>query len=409
MTLRTIPSAMATHLAGSITTLALCWRIERVDGTIEGYTAHDRSIVYDGETYSHKASFAPVATDADLSLRADTSQLRGLLTDSGINLADIYAGRYDGAEVEFFVVDYEDPDGTGRILLPGSGRFGDVSIAEGTYEVDVVSYNALLQQRIGSRFVPFCRWQLGDSDCEIDLETGSSPDATAYKHVTTVSAVTSRRKFTTSVTVSAESGTTSLVNVTSTAIEAEDHATPNPTQSSLASATVDFADEGISAGMEINVSGFTEAANNGIWEVVSVRSPDADGVYRIYVEDPDGTDRMTHEDAGDSVTITDETLQDYSPSPWFRHGKVKATGGNNSGIWRGIKNYDADTGEVTLYLPFPYDLAVSDGVILYAGCDLRRQTCLVKFANVLNFGGEPDLPGDDQINDYPDHKPVKVD
>ena len=38
----------------------------------------------------------------------------------------------------------------------------------------------------------------------------------------------------------------------------------------------------------------------------------------------------------------------------------------------------------------PETVAVID---MAPGCDLRRDTCAVKFGNLLNFGGFPDIPG----------------
>jgi uncharacterized phage protein (TIGR02218 family) len=34
---------------------------------------------------------------------------------------------------------------------------------------------------------------------------------------------------------------------------------------------------------------------------------------------------------------------------------------------------------------------------LVAGCDKRLETCRLKFNNILNFQGFPDLPGEDWV------------
>jgi uncharacterized phage protein (TIGR02218 family) len=38
---------------------------------------------------------------------------------------------------------------------------------------------------------------------------------------------------------------------------------------------------------------------------------------------------------------------------------------------------------------------------LEAGCDKRFETCRLKFANLLNFRGFPDIPGDDWLVSTP--------
>ena len=39
------------------------------------------------------------------------------------------------------------------------------------------------------------------------------------------------------------------------------------------------------------------------------------------------------------------------------------------------------------------DPGVTAGVEIAPGCDLRRDTCVGRFGNLLNFGGFPDIPG----------------
>jgi hypothetical protein len=34
--------------------------------------------------------------------------------------------------------------------------------------------------------------------------------------------------------------------------------------------------------------------------------------------------------------------------------------------------------------------------VLFPGCDKTRATCVAKFSNILNFRGEPDVPGQDK-------------
>jgi uncharacterized phage protein (TIGR02218 family) len=45
----------------------------------------------------------------------------------------------------------------------------------------------------------------------------------------------------------------------------------------------------------------------------------------------------------------------------------------------------------------PYPVAAGDTVTVVAGCDRRRITCVGRFANIANFRGAPDLPGQDSI------------
>ena len=40
-------------------------------------------------------------------------------------------------------------------------------------------------------------------------------------------------------------------------------------------------------------------------------------------------------------------------------------------------------------------------VRLTAGCDKRMETCRLKFSNILNFRGFPDIPGEDWLVAHP--------
>ena len=59
-------------------------------------------------------------------------------------------------------------------------------------------------------------------------------------------------------------------------------------------------------------------------------------------------------------------------------------------------------GRIELYLPLGYAIAPGDVFRLHPGCDKRLDTCIDRFANVLNFRGEPYIPGQDLLMSYPD-------
>ena len=49
--MRSLDTNLAAHLAGATTTLAHCWRLTRRDGAVEGFTDHDRDLVFDGTAF----------------------------------------------------------------------------------------------------------------------------------------------------------------------------------------------------------------------------------------------------------------------------------------------------------------------------------------------------------------------
>lgn len=80
---------------------------------------------------------------------------------------------------------------------------------------------------------------------------------------------------------------------------------------------------------------------------------------------------------------------------YFTYGTVTWTSGANTGYRMEIKTHGAG-GLLTLQLPMPFAVAVGDGYSLTPGCDKLLATCIGKFGNVVNFRGEPHLPGQDK-------------
>ena len=87
---------------------------------------------------------------------------------------------------------------------------------------------------------------------------------------------------------------------------------------------------------------------------------------------------------------------------WFTAGFLKFTSGLNANYERQIRSYIQSTKTFTFTLPFPFDIDVGDAYSVIAGCQKRlTEDCKTKFSNVLNFQGEPHLPGIDTITKVP--------
>jgi uncharacterized phage protein (TIGR02218 family) len=80
---------------------------------------------------------------------------------------------------------------------------------------------------------------------------------------------------------------------------------------------------------------------------------------------------------------------------WYTGGEVVWTSGNNAGRRMEVKEF-AST-QVVLALPMGKSIQTGDGFDIIAGCDKTRETCQSKFSNIINFRGEPDVPGVDKL------------
>jgi uncharacterized phage protein (TIGR02218 family) len=103
-----------------------------------------------------------------------------------------------------------------------------------------------------------------------------------------------------------------------------------------------------------------------------------------------------------SVTDSARTEAD----DWFGNGIFEATSGDNAGHARRIAGYAA--GAFNFDHPFDFDFAPGDAYSAIAGCRGRHaidmetlavivSDCRTKFDNVVNFQGEPHVPGVDQL------------
>ena len=86
---------------------------------------------------------------------------------------------------------------------------------------------------------------------------------------------------------------------------------------------------------------------------------------------------------------------------YYVEGTVTFNTGDNAGYTQKCKGFSA--GKVfTLSLPMPYAIQIGDTFDAIAGCQKRiTEDCDTKFSNLVNFGGEPHLPGIDALTSPP--------
>jgi uncharacterized phage protein (TIGR02218 family) len=86
---------------------------------------------------------------------------------------------------------------------------------------------------------------------------------------------------------------------------------------------------------------------------------------------------------------------------YFGEGLLTFTTGACAGLSQKIKTHDTG-GVLTLTLPMLPTVTVGDSITVIAGCRKRlAEDCITKFSNVLNFQGEPHLPGLDALTKPP--------
>lgn len=153
-------------LEGALTSVALCWRIERRDGVTIGLTAHDRDLAIDGLVYRAAPGMTPSAILRGASLDADSMDVTGALSSAAIGEADLLAGRWDGARVSVFATDWSAP---GESVMLGEGVIGAVETADGMLTAELKGVAAALERPVVEETSPECRAELGDRRCRVAM------------------------------------------------------------------------------------------------------------------------------------------------------------------------------------------------------------------------------------------------
>lgn len=165
--MKTISTALQTHLDGELTTLAECVKITRTDGVVRAFTAHDKDLTVGGVTYVADGAFSPDVLKQTTSLKENNFEVVGMLDSSLISEADIKAGLYDHARVDVFIVNWADvSQGT---VQARRGWLGEVTLSGGKYVAELRGLHDLLQRRVGDTYTPECRYDLGDTRCCVNL------------------------------------------------------------------------------------------------------------------------------------------------------------------------------------------------------------------------------------------------
>ena len=163
-----IPEALQAHLQSGFTTVCRAWAIIRRDGVTHGFTDHDCPLGFDGIEFRAHSGLTASALAQSTGLSVDNSEAIGALSDASITEADIEAGRFDGAEISCWLVNWSDPD---QRWLQFRGTIGELRQGGGAFTAELRGLTDALNQPIGRVYQKPCTAVLGDATCGFDLDT----------------------------------------------------------------------------------------------------------------------------------------------------------------------------------------------------------------------------------------------
>ena len=351
--MKSTSAALAAHLAGPVTTLATCWRISRVDGKEFFFTDHDRDLSFEGKVYKASSGYSRTAIANDSSLSVDNLDVEGVFDSAAITEEELRAGLFDQAEVRIFLVNWTDPS-MGSLRMR-RGWFGEVVLTEeGVFRTELRGMTQALQQRIGELYSSECRADLGDHRCKVPVNPPEIGRTIAYAIGDVVRVATA--------------------GGIGSAIYANRH-------------------------YRCVVAGITAPVQPAYATTVGEETTDGSAVF--LAEEAWSRSGLVTE-VTDRASFTAAIDEPRAVDGWFAGGVLTWETGANAGRSIEVKSWTQATGQLELFLPMGYMIASGDAFRIHPGCDKRLDTCIDRFANVLNFRGEPYVPGQDALMSYPD-------
>lgn len=164
--MRVLDIGLAAHVAQSETTLATCWKLQRQDGVVLGFTDHDRMLSFGGTDFVPAHGLDGGEVPARLGAQVETSEVLGVLSADAITEDDILLGRYDGAVVETWRANWADVSQCVRLRRD---TIGEIIREDGVFRAELRSAQQGLNATRGRIYQGLCDAAVGDARCGVNL------------------------------------------------------------------------------------------------------------------------------------------------------------------------------------------------------------------------------------------------
>lgn len=162
-----ISTEFQAHLSSGITTVCRCWAVVRRDGVTYGFTDHDGLLSFEDIDFKADSGLTAKALQQTSGLAVDNSEALGALSDAAITEADIAAGRFDGAEVRAWLVNWND---LSQRVLQFRGTIGELQRSGGAFQAELRGLTEALNQPQGRIYQKPCTAVLGDKGCRFAFD-----------------------------------------------------------------------------------------------------------------------------------------------------------------------------------------------------------------------------------------------
>lgn len=164
--MKNLTSDFAAHLQTGATTLATCWILKRTDGFTLGFTDHDEPLTLKEVKCEPATGMTGSEMRQSQGFASDDQDISGILSSSAISEADLISGRYDGATIETWRVNWQSPD---QKLHLRTGFLGEVKRTASSFQAEIRGLSVALEQERGRIYQYSCDATCGDQRCGLDL------------------------------------------------------------------------------------------------------------------------------------------------------------------------------------------------------------------------------------------------
>jgi len=161
-----VPPELESHLQGEVTSHCFAWLIRRSDSIVLGFTDHDRTLQVGGIACEPLTGLNSSEASTALGLSVAGGEVEGVLSSAKISDMDIEQGRYDGASIEAYLVNWSKP---GQHMLLRRWTAGKISRSGSRFVMELKGAAAAFDAVRGRRVLRHCDADLGDSRCGINI------------------------------------------------------------------------------------------------------------------------------------------------------------------------------------------------------------------------------------------------
>ena len=146
------------------------WAITRKDGVVFAFTDHDRPLDFAGYAFRADTGLSALALSQSTGLSVDNTEALGALSDASLREDEIEQGRFDGAEVRAWLVNWADLT---QHWLNFRGHLGELTRAGGGFRAELRGLTEGLNRPLGRVYQKPCAAVLGDAMCRFNLAQDS--------------------------------------------------------------------------------------------------------------------------------------------------------------------------------------------------------------------------------------------